>query len=85
MSTISYLLGLINSPVGIGIFAGGLTMVYLTLMSINSHLPPILILGLVVGYMVYYLQTNCPIQDHSQALTQSQSPSPSTTTTITTS
>ncbi len=37
-------------------------MGYLTLMSINSYLPSILLLSLTIGYLVYYLQSTCPIR-----------------------
>lgn len=58
-----YLLSLLNlnidSPVSIGIFTAGITMLYLMLMSINSYLPPILLLSYTVGHIVYMVQSKC--------------------------
>ncbi len=54
-----YFFGYINTPTGIGLFAGFMTMFYLVLMSINSYLPPVLLLSLTIGYIVYYVQRNC--------------------------
>jgi hypothetical protein len=62
MLSFNSIIGMVNSPIGLGFFAGGMTMVYLTLMSINSYLPSILILSLTIGYLVYYLQRTCPIR-----------------------
>lgn len=49
-----------NSPMGMSIFAGVVTMIYLILMSINSYLPSVLLLSVGMGYIVYYVQRNCP-------------------------
>jgi hypothetical protein len=46
----------VNTPVGIGIFAGLVTMIYLILMSINPYIPPILLLSATIGYIVYHIQ-----------------------------
>lgn len=62
MLSFDSILGIVNSPIGLGFFAGAMTMVYLTLMSINSYLPSILILSLTIGYLVYYLQRTCPVR-----------------------
>jgi hypothetical protein len=60
MLNLDAIFGFINTPIGIGVFAGLATMVYLILMSINSYLPPVLLLSLTIGYIVYYVQRNCP-------------------------
>lgn len=49
----------LNTPIGIGIFSALVTMVYLILMSINSYLPPVLLLSVTIGYIVYYVQSKC--------------------------
>lgn len=49
----------LNSPVGIGMCVGLLTLTYMLLMSINLYLPPILLLSFLVGYIVYYIQKKC--------------------------
>ena len=64
---------LINSPIGVGVFAGSLTLIYLVLMSINSYLPPILILSTTIGYIVYHFQKNCPVPINNP-LNQQQPP-----------
>ena len=59
MINLSGILDYVNNPIGIGAFAGAVTMLYLILMSINSYLPPVLLLSLTVGYIVYRVQRNC--------------------------
>ena|SRR5438552_1523761 len=59
MFNLTTLFGYINTPVGIGVFAGIITMAYLILMSINSYLPPVLLMSFTIGYIVYYVQGNC--------------------------
>jgi hypothetical protein len=59
MFNLTTLFGYINTPLGIGVFAGIVTMAYLILMSINSYLPPVLLMSFTIGYIVYYVQGNC--------------------------
>jgi hypothetical protein len=51
--------GTMYSPMGFGIFASGLTIVYLILMAINVYLPPVLLLGGAIGYIIHYVQKHC--------------------------
>jgi hypothetical protein len=59
MFSFNQLTSTLNTPIGIGIFAALVTMVYLILMSINSYLPPVLLLSVTIGYIVYYIQSKC--------------------------
>ena len=59
MISLDQITNTLNTPLGIGIFAGFVTMFYLVLMSINSYLPPVLLMSLTIGYIVYYVQKNC--------------------------
>lgn len=62
----------ISSPVSIGIFTASITMLYLILMSINSYLPPILLLSYTVGYIVYSVQKNCQNPNYNPAAIYNQ-------------
>lgn len=59
MLDLTQIFNLTNSPIGIGVFAGVVTMLYLFLMSINSYLPSVLLLSCTIGYIVYYIQNKC--------------------------
>lgn len=64
-----------NTPLRLAIFVAIVTATYLLLMSINPYIPPILILSIAIGYLVYFNQT-CY---HPITLPQTTSSSPSST------
>jgi len=81
MFNLNYYFDMVNTPIGIGVFAGVVTMLYLILMSINSYLPPVLLLSLTIGYIVYYVQKSCgqcplpppfPLQNFPQQIPPTQ-------------
>lgn len=71
----------ITSPIGISIFIGLIIMFYLFLMSISVYLPPILLISVIVGLLVYQSQSRCIYVNPE--IQQTSPPSTTTTTTTT--
>jgi hypothetical protein len=56
-----YNLTSISSPLGIAVFVAITVLIYLYIMSISIFLPPVLILSIIVGLIVYQAQSKCVI------------------------
>lgn len=50
-----------TTPLGSAILVGAIVSVYLMLISINSHLPSILLLSGFIAYLFYNVQNRCPV------------------------
>jgi len=49
----------IYTPIGASIVVGIVVMIYLYLMAFSVYLPPILLLSIGIGTVVYQAQTHC--------------------------
>lgn len=47
------------SPIKVALYVGCIVMIYLLLMSYSIYLPPILIISVGIGYIVYLSQSRC--------------------------
>lgn len=50
-----------STPLGSAVLVGALVSVYLMLLSINSHLPSVLLLSGGIAYLFYNVQNRCPV------------------------
>ena len=52
----------IMTPIGVSILVGLTILIYMSLMTISVYLPPILLISIFVGYIVYLSQRKCELQ-----------------------
>ena len=69
----------VYTPWGLGILVACLILLYLYLMSYNAYIPPVILLSVIIGLIVYQAQSKCYIKSYHPTEVSSVNPVSSTT------